>query len=103
MKEKSAVGVWLNRLSLVSLELGFEHEIETNDDGTWGVTAVEEGKLVARFANGEQRPIDLRVGDTVVATPTEVYVGLAESRTPRRVKPKQRKPAARAARGGGRR
>lgn len=99
MKEKAAVGVWLNRLSLVSLELGFEHEIETQEDGSWAVTAAEEGKLVARFANGELRPIDVRVGDTVIATTSEVYVGLAESRMPRRVKPKERKPATRRGRG----
>ncbi len=94
MNERGALGIWINRLSLLALELPFEHEIEAgDDDGQWRLKALEEGKLVARYANGDRRAIDLREGDTVVATPTEVYVGLAERRTPKRIKPKETKPA----------
>lgn len=93
MNERGALGIWLNRLSLLALELPFEHEIEGEEDGHWRLRALEEGKLVARYANGDQRAIDLREGDTVLATPTEIYVGLAERRTPKRIKPKDTKPA----------
>jgi hypothetical protein len=93
VNERGALGLWINRLSLLALELSFEHEIQSEDDGHWRLKALEEGKLVARYANGDQRGIDLRKGDTVLATPTEVYVGLAERRTPKRIKPKQTKPA----------
>ena len=93
MKERGALGIWLNRLSLLALELPFEHEIESEEDGNWRVKALEEGKLIARYANGDQRAVDLREGDTVLATPTEIYIGLAERRTPKRIKPKDAKPA----------
>ena len=93
MKERGALGIWMNRLSLLALELPFEHEIEGREDGHWRLKALEDGKLVARYANGDQRAVDLREGDTMLATPTEIYVGLAERRTPKRIKPKQTKPA----------
>jgi hypothetical protein len=93
VNERGALGIWINRLSLLALELPFEHQIESEDDGRWRLKALEAGKLVARYANGDQRAVDLREGDTVVATPTEIYVGLAERRTPKRVKTKDSKPA----------
>jgi hypothetical protein len=93
VNEGGALGIWINRLSLLALELPFEHQIESEEDGRWRLKALEEGKLVARYANGDERAVDLREGDTVVATPTEIYIGLAERRTPKRVKPKDTKPA----------
>ena len=62
MKERGALGIWLNRLSLLALELPFKHEIETEEDGHWRLRALEEGKLIARYANGDQRAVDLREG-----------------------------------------
>ena len=93
MNERGALGIWMNRLSLLALELPFEHQIESEDDGHWRLKALEEGKLVARYANGDQRAVDLREGDVVLATPTEVYVGLAERRTPKRINLRETKPA----------
>ena len=93
MNERGALGIWLNRLSLVALELEFAHEIKQDGDAGWRLKALEPGKLVACYANGDKRGIDLVEGDTVLATPHEIYVGLAERRTPRRVKPKEAAPS----------
>jgi hypothetical protein len=92
VNERGALGIWINRLSLLALELPFEHEIESEDDGHWRLKPLEEGKLVARYANGAERAVDLREGDTVLATPTEIYVCLAERRTPRRINLKETEP-----------
>ena len=97
MNERGAVGIWLNRLSLVALELEFEHEISDEGENGWRLKALEPGKAVAYYANGEKRGIDLSKGDTMLATPSEIYIGLNERVTPRRVKPKEAAPAARPA------
>jgi hypothetical protein len=91
-KQGAAQGIWLNRLPLLDLELDFVHDIATEADGSWRLAVHQDGTLRARYVNGDVRAVDLRAGDTVLASAAEIYVGLSERRTARRVKPKARQP-----------
>jgi hypothetical protein len=69
------IGLWLNKGLVKALELPFRHEV--TDGGapeTWLLTVRGDGKVTARFADGEVQGIDVREGDFILASAQAIYV-----------------------------
>jgi hypothetical protein len=93
VNERSGVAALLLRAHLTWLELPFEHEI-VEEDGGWRLKALGDGRLQARFVNGEVFSADIDAGDEIVGRDGELYVALAEPRVgSRRTRAAAKKPA----------
>jgi len=57
-----------------ALELPFPHEVQDGGPETWLLSVRGDGKVTARFADGETQGIDVRDGDFILASAQAIYV-----------------------------
>ena len=89
------IGLWFNKALVKALELPFPHEVADGGEAeTWLLTVRGEGKVTARFADGETQGIDVRDGDFILASPQAIYVSRSLEGTDHRGNVMHEEPAA---------
>jgi hypothetical protein len=79
------IGLWLNKGLVKALELPFPHDVsDAGEPETWVLTVRGDGKVTARFADGEVQGIDVREGDFILASAQAIYVSRSMADTDHR-------------------